>query len=374
MLIYLIFFLFSLGQVGRISLLNNQINFYLYEQFLLIFFITLFIKNKFKPLIKNRNKFKWILLFLIWIVLTYVTTYYKCSNSCNVIPLLYLLRTGFYFLFIVYSYKFFNLNLKKQINKGILLFIFLTGAFSIIQYFFYPNLRNLIYLGWDPHVYRTFGTFLDTSISSSIYGLILIYLFINYKKIELNKYFKNVLIIIYSILGLLTYSRIFYFSLFITLIYYLISKKKYFQTFLFILIIFTGIFSLPRFQGESTNLKRTYSILSRTNDYNEGITLFKKSPIIGYGYNRLMFIREYKKSFFNYPIHSLSSFQSSFLTIIVSSGIIGLILFILSIFEIGKLNNLLKLSAIFISIFSLGDNVILHPFILFLLLFFVSDS
>src|SRR4030065_1305573 len=126
MFIYIIFFLFSLGQIGRVSLFNNQINFYLYELFVVVLFIALFIKNKFKPLIKNKDKFKWTLLFLIWIVLTYITSYYKCSNNCNAISFLYLLRTGFYLFFIVYSYKLFSNKLKTQISKGILLFIFLT--------------------------------------------------------------------------------------------------------------------------------------------------------------------------------------------------------------------------------------------------------
>jgi hypothetical protein len=287
---------------------------------------------------------------------------------------LYLLRTGFYLFFIVYSYKLFDTRIRKQINNGILLFTFLTGAFSIIQYFLYPNLRNLIYLGWDPHTYRTFGTFLDTSISSAIYGLILLYLFINYKKIGLNKYIKNTLLIIYSIIGLLTYSRIFYLSLFIILVYYLISKKKYVQTVLFILILIAGIFFLPNFQGESTNLSRVYSITSRVNDYKQGVKLFKKSPVWGYGYNRLMFIRKDNKDLYGYPNHSLSSFQSSFLTILVATGLIGFILFILSLFEIGKLSEFLKFGMLFLSLFSLGDNILLHPFILFLLLFFVSDS
>jgi len=374
MFIYIIFFLFSLGQIGRISLFNNNINFYLYELFLLAFFITLFVKNKFKPLIKNKNIFKWSYLFIIWLVITYLISLFDNLNNWSIVPILYLLRTGFYFVFIIYSYKLFNDKTQHQIKKGILFFIFLTGLFSIMQYFLYGDLRNLLYLGWDPHAHRMFGVFLDTSISSAIYGLVLLYLFLNYKKINLNIYFKNSLLIIYSVFGLLTYSRIFYISIFLTFVSYLLNKKQYILIVIFSLILLSGILSLPKFQGESTNLIRIYSINSRLNDYKEGTMLFKKSPIWGYGYNRLVFIRNKNKNLFGYPDHAKSSFQSSFLTILVTSGIIGIILYILSLLSFSKINNAAKYYILFLSAFSLMDNILLHPFILFLFLFFVSDS
>ena len=374
MFIYIIFFLFSLGQIARISLSNGQVNFYLYELFILVFFITLFLKNKFKPIINYKSKFKFTILFLFWLLITHLISSFEYSIERNIISFLYLLRTSFYIFFIVYSYKLFSNKLKTQISKGILLFIFLTAIFSIIQYFLYPNLRNLLYLGWDPHQYRMFGTFLDTSISATLYGMILLYLFFNLEQIRLEQSIKKLLIILYSAFGLLTYSRAFYISIFIVFSYFFISKKKFIYVFLFLIIFTFGVFFLPKLQGESTNLKRVYSISARFDDYKEGLTMLKKSPIWGYGYNRLMFVREINKSENKYPNHSLSSFQSSPLTILVSSGIIGLILFIFSLTELWNINRISKYFILFLFIFSLMDNVFLHPFALFLLLFFISDS
>ncbi len=45
------------------------------------------------------------------------------------------------------------------------------GLIGLIQFFMYPDLRNLMYLGWDPHYYRLFSTLLDPNYM----GLLLVF-------------------------------------------------------------------------------------------------------------------------------------------------------------------------------------------------------
>src|SRR3989344_755056 len=64
--------------------------------------------------------------------------------------------------------------LRKQINAtSWLVGLFGVGVgyalIGIIQFFLYPDLRNLMYLGWDPHYYRLFSTILDPNFAGIIF-------------------------------------------------------------------------------------------------------------------------------------------------------------------------------------------------------------
>ena len=54
--------------------------------------------------------------------------------------------------------------------------------------FVYPDLRNLWYLGWDPHYYRVFATLLDPNYVGILLVLTIfvwIYIWVNNKKLRI---------------------------------------------------------------------------------------------------------------------------------------------------------------------------------------------
>jgi O-antigen ligase len=242
-----------------------------------------------------------------------------------------------------------------NIKNGLLLIANLTIVSTLIQYFLYPDLRNLIYQGWDPHLYRTFGVFFDTSISAAVFGIFFL---------TLN---QPIIKIIYLLLVALSFSRSIYLGLLLTLFYSFIKQKRLKNIFLFLLIFVSLIFIIPKPSGEGVNLSRLYSIESRIADYREGIELWKNKPFFGYGYNRIRYIKN------SQSIHSGATFSSSFLTILVSSGLFGLISFVWTLWSLSKSNKMAPILLIFLSIISLFDNVLLHPFILFLLFISLSN-
>ena len=371
MFYYFLFFLFSLGQIGRLSFLNQQINIYLYEILLFGFFIYLFKKYKLKPFLQKNSK--WLYFFSLSLFLSFLLTVNQHSVIQNSTAFLYLLRTSFYFVLLIclryYSLK--QKDINEYIRPGLLLFFIFTLITSFIQYFLYPNLRNLSYLGWDPHLFRIFGVFFDTSISSAIFGMIIIYVIREFNNFSFSKMSRWLLLITFSVLGILTYSRGFYISIIITLIYYLIKNKKI-KYLLFILLLFiTSLVIIPKPFGEGVNLLRTYSIESRLKQNQEGIRLWFKNPVFGIGYNQLKSIRQSQT---NTPTHATSAFPSSFITLLATSGVVGLFFFLIALRNIWLYSPYSKYYVLFLSIFSLMDNILLHPFILFLLLFFVYDS
>jgi O-antigen ligase len=163
---------------------------------------------------------------------------------------------------------------------------------------------------------------------------------------------------------ILTYSRSTYLS-FLLAFTFIAFKKKNLKIFIvsFVLIV-CAIFLLPRQEGEGTKLERTSSISAKIEKYKEGLNVFIKSPIIGYGYNNLYFVRTIK----NPNSHANFGFDSSLLTILTTSGIIGLILFILGLknyFIKADLTHQSILIALLLH--SLFANSLLYPWIIVLL-------
>ncbi len=371
MFYYILFFLFSLGQIGRISFQNQYINFYIYEVVLFGYFLYLLIKYKFTPF-KAKNV-KVLYYFPLALTASYLFSFFNYSLNQNITALLYLIRTSFYFILGIYLYKHF-LRLKNRrdlLTPGIILFIISILITSFIQYFLYPNLRNLSYLGWDPHQFRIFGVFFDTSISSAIFGLVLIYLFIKFKDFLFSKMSRYLLIFAFIILGLLTYSRGFYISILVTLIYFLIKNKKIQYLFLLLGIFIISLYIIPKPFGEGVNLLRTYSIESRFSQNRQGLKNWYKNPLFGVGYNHLKSVNKIQ---FVYPEHASSAYPSSYVTILATSGLIGLFFFILALKSLWSYSKVSRYFILFLSVFSFMDNILLHPFILFLLLFLINDS
>jgi O-antigen ligase len=120
---------------------------------------------------------------------------------------------------------------------------------------------------------------------------------------------------------------------------------------------------LPRPAGEGTKLERTSSVNAKYVNYKEGFSLFQKSPVFGFGYNNLPIIRPNAS-------HSQSGFDSSLLTILTTTGVIGTILFILGLSQLFIKSNLaVQTMIIAILVHSLFSNSLLYPFtLLFLVL------
>ncbi len=350
-LFYLTAFLFSFGQLGRVSFFDQQVNFYLYEIILTLSLSLLFFKYRLKPIKEAWKKFKPLFFFLIILLISLLIDWTKYSLFENTVASLYFFRLLLYFFYFFYlKYR------SKTVKKGIFLIAILTIISTLIQYFLYPDLRNLLYQDWDPHLYRTFGVFFDASIAAAIFGFF--FLTVN----------QPIIKIIYLILIALSFSRAIYLGLSLTLIYIYIQKKQFKKILLFLLFFIVLIFIIPKPAGEGVNLKRFYSVTSRGQDYLQGINLWKNKPVLGYGYNRIRYVKN------SSSLHSGASFSSSFLTILVSSGILGLLGFLGVLGRLGKINKTSQYLIIFLGIISLFDNIILHPFILFLLFTSLSDK
>ena len=160
--LFLIFFA-VLGEISRIYLGSAvAISFLDISSVLSLIYIAVFYFRH-----NDNDVFKNLKYFLFFYIICFISLVFNLKNfSLNQI----LIGSLYLFRFISYSSIYFLVKIIFKKNSRFveiillawgLIFIFL----GFLQYFLYPNLRNLYYLGWDDHLYRLFSTFLDPNFA-----------------------------------------------------------------------------------------------------------------------------------------------------------------------------------------------------------------
>lgn len=317
--------------------------------------------------IQKPDYFKYLNHFLFIAVFSWLFSLIIYQDIKIFYGLLYLIRLFAYFYFSLLVSDF----TKKKINKNLILNSMLSisvvsAVFGWIQLFSIPDIKPFFVFGWDEHLYRLVGTFLDPTYLGMIilFGIILAY------------FKKSWLVLIFLLISLIfTYSRASYLALFAVMIYYSISQKS-FRKYLYIIPLFVVlVINIPTVKNHSISFFRTFSVVARVENYQKTIEIFRKSPIFGIGYNNLCFV---KNKFFeveSYQSHSCSGSDSSLLFVISTTGIIGLMIFVQLLYNLWKSSEkLFKLSLIGVLVHSSFSNSIFYPWILIYILIIYSIS
>lgn len=337
-LIPVIFILFGFGELLRIQLPNSAgvgaIDFVI----LLIVAVWFFFIKKGKYFLKFP--------IAVFITVCFVSLIFNLGNfkiDEITVGSLYLVRwvlySSLYFVFADIGKKLRNRATSYMISSGIL--ILLIGY---VQFFLYPNLKNLYYLGWDDHLYRLFSSFLDPNFAGTFFVLFLIFIFIIRPIFKSNKkiiYFLNLTLLFDFIAIILTYSRSALLMLIVSVLVYCAIQKNYKILLGMIGILFVVILILsPRFYIVNTNLFRIPSLEQRIENSKEAISVYSKNPIFGVGFNTYRFARE--KYGFNDTTpwgfsHSGGGADSSFALILATTGIPGIVAYIYLLYKMFKL-------------------------------------
>jgi O-antigen ligase len=219
---------------------------------------------------------------------------------------------------------------------------------GFVQYFFYPSLRNLYYLGWDEHLYRLFSSFLDPNFVGAFLAIFFIYT-VNFtrgylKKKEKLKILGMGMLSTLTLVALyLTYSRSALIMLIVSVVVYLylINKKKFIVLILFLVLL--SVFILPKsFQTEGTNFLRATSSEARVQTLQESLKVIQKSPVYGIGFNAYRY-SENQLGLISGPnwevSHGGAGSDNSFLFVLATTGVIGFIAYLYLLFKIFSLRN-----------------------------------
>lgn len=302
--------------------------------------------------------FKYLKNFLFIATFSWIFSLVFFKQVTVLYGFLYLLRLVAYFYFFIYVWNFVKNKDKnrKLILNSLLSLSLISGLFGWIQFFVIPDLKPLFVLGWDMHLFRLAGTFLDPTFL----GLIIVFGSI----IALFK--KKYLVLLFFIISLaFTYSRASYLA-FVVGIGYLLYTKRKFGYILFPMLILVGlIFILPTQRNHSVEFFRSFSAFARIGDYKQTLEIFRSSPVFGVGYNNLCLAKTKFVGFVNFSSHACSGSDSSLLFILATTGILGLISFAHLMNKVWKSSDtIFKATSLALLIHSLFSNSMFYPWIL----------
>lgn len=294
-------------------------------------FSSIFKKKKSSDFLTNS-----IAIFVGTCLLSLVLNFNKLSFPHLLVAFLYLLRwvfyAGLYFVLKDFDFKF---------KKIIVVLLIISGSIFVIigyiQYFFYSNLRNLFYLGWDDHLYRMFSSILDPNFAGAIFVLfLLLFTGLLIKSFEEKKTKEIIpfLMLSFGTLGAvyLTYSR----SAFIMLVFsmfLMFSLFKKIKLIFVILIISFLVFviSSKNFYIENMNLFRIASAEARLDSAQNALKIIGDNPIFGVGFNAYRYAQiryGFREGIGAQVSHADAGTDNSYLFVFATAGVFGLIAFI----------------------------------------------
>lgn len=316
---------------------------------------------------KRPHIFTYFNNFIFVALATWIFSFFVFYSSSVIYGLFYLARLASYFYFLLYLLNFVSLNPKhKGILKNSLLAVSVTSAiFGWIQFFWIPDIKPFFTYGWDEHLFRLVGTFLDPTFL----GLIIVLgLLIAFSK-------KKRLISLFLFVSLaFTYSRASYLALFVGLAYLAFVKKRI-LTFAvpFIALIIIAL-ALPTSKNHSIEFFRTFSAIARVENYKTTLEIIKKSPIFGIGYNNMCLAYNKFVGYQSLSSHACSGSDSSVLLITATMGLSGLFSFLTLANILWKNLEDLTAKAMMISLatHSLFSNSLFYPWVLGFLICYLS--
>lgn len=206
---------------------------------------------------------------------------------------------------------------------------------GFVQYALYPDLRNLYYLGWDPHYQRLFSTLLDPNFAGIILALTSLLLLA-----RRNLFWFGVTFIAF----VLTYSRSSYLAFLVGLVVWGILSKRKTVVALVISGLVVMIAVLPK-TGEGRNILRTVSSFARIDSARYAISRIAEKPILGHGFR------------------PHARVDTSLLFVAESTGFVGLVVYVWLLMGLWKTREIRPYLAA-ILVHSLFVNSLFYPWVM----------
>lgn len=302
------------GQIIRISPYPG-ITIALYDLVIGLWIIALALIEKNKP---RGTLIPSAIFFIGAFVLSLVTSLGRFSLPEYIVGMLYLCRVGLYLLL----YAFLGARQVRWFIRTLFIAGLAVCVLGLIQYMFYWDLRNISYLGWDPHYKRLFSTLLDPNIAGLIIVFTLSHAVIRF--FSSKKSIDALFVLIAGISLLLTYSRSSLLAVFVACVTVLFVQKRYKMITLSILgFCLAGALLVS--PNQSYSILRKETALARFGSWQDGLEIWKQSPIFGVGFNMLRSIREpdFLKSSAGTVSHATTGIDNWLLFLGATAGIPG---------------------------------------------------
>ncbi len=328
-LIILYLLLFPLGQLLRNDFSSFPFRITLHAIDLAVLFVFVY------WILENINKQKIIrghfANFLLAATFSLVLSVFLFNSLESIFGALYLLRLAAYYSLYLVAKKLVlkDKYFRKKLFNVLFIVLFVVMLFGWVQYIFYPDLRILKNIGWDDHLFRLAGAFLDPGFTGILMVFGSLTSLAKYKTSSNKGYL--VLFGLFLLTTVFTYSRASILAMVVGLLYYFLREhKKNLLKYSAVLIIIVSLLIafLPRPSSEGVKLERLYSVESRIINLKETVFVWSKSPVFGVGYNNICLGRSL--FFMIEPLlsHSCSGSDSSLLLVLATTGITGLLILV----------------------------------------------
>lgn len=251
---------------------------------------------------------------------------------------LYIVRFALYILFALLIFSDAFGDFRQSLKKVLLLSGISFAVLGLLQFILFPNLEFLVYLGWDPHYFRTVSTFFDPNFAGGFFVLTLLLVIQNFAA---DKIWNTLFFIIIYLALLTTFSRSSYAMFLVSGLVFSMLKRSIklgFITIIFFVVLLTGFRIYSQLVASPRNIDRIQSASFRFNTWQQGLTLFQKSPILGIGFNAYRYgIGEYNLGDTLFlESHGSSSNDSSLLFVASTTGALGLIAYLFFLWTLLK--------------------------------------
>ena len=323
--LYLFFIVFSFGQLIRFTYIFKGMNVTLLPIDVIVGCGALYALIK---KIKKISVFKNLQGFLRVALFSLVFSLFIFPPVTLIYGLFYFVRLAAYFYFLLYVWNFAKRGQKNKqfLLEGLLAVSLFSAVFGWVQYFMVPDFKAFFVYGWDIHLLRLVGTFLDPTFLGLVIvlgSILSIYRWISKKD------WRYAPITIFLVVSLaLTYSRASYLA-FATGVLIVVFLEKRFKKLLFLIIGLAIIaLLLPTAKNHSIELFRTFSAIARLENYQATLKIFSASPVFGIGFNNLCIASQKYLGNFYTTSHACSGSDSSLLLILATTGVVGFLVFV----------------------------------------------
>ncbi|KKR09648.1 MAG: hypothetical protein UT37_C0014G0007 [Parcubacteria group bacterium GW2011_GWA2_39_18] len=243
----------------------------------------------------------------------------------------------YFFRFLAYQMIFFLAQTSiKSITRAKQIFFLVLGSgiilsiLGFIQLIIFPDFSSMVPEGWDPHIGRLLSTWFDPNLLGGLFAFLAL-LIITQMLFEKIKFWHIASLSIFITALLLTFSRsslvAFVFGFFVIII--LTIKRSWWMLGLGIGILIIAFLASPRIQERVGGiLTIDVTAQKRVESWNNVLVLARDNPLFGTGFNTLRYVQFEEGLITNPEEHSAGGSDSSFLTILATTGIFGLLAFL----------------------------------------------
>lgn len=315
-----------IGQLVRLPIFGEDSALLLNDLIIPMLVVVWIVRGLLKKTIQLPRMSLWVPLggMVLTMLVAGLINYSSYDQKEWVSGMFYLLRWVEYalLLFIIFDLSRTSRQQQRVLAWTIASAVIVAGL-GFIQLRIFPDFTSMVPQGWDPHIGRLLSTWFDPNFLG---GWLAMFAGISLA-LALVRPSKNLgwwtIFLIIAIAEVLTFSRSGYLG-FLTAVVVVTSVRSRALLFLGAIVAFSTVLLVPRVQERVLGIRSVDQTAQfRIVSWNNALDIVSDHPWFGVGYNHYKYVQEQRGFVDTISEHSASGSDSSLLTILVTTGVVG---------------------------------------------------